>query len=182
MDWPSDSQIALRPYSLADVEAVWEAARESLAELTPWMPWAHSQYAIHETRAWIESQAAAFAKDIAYEFAIVSTGGRCLGGCGLNQIDRQNRRANLGYWVRTSATGRGIATAAVKLLRQWAFDRTDLLRLEVLVAAGNQRSLRVAERAGAQREGLLRKRLVVHGIVHDAVLFSLIRNGGSQTR
>ena len=72
-----------------------------------------------------------------------------LGGCGLNQIDHANGRANLGYWVRSSAVGRGVATAAVQLVRQWGFEQTSLLRLEVVIAVGNLASHRVAEKAGA---------------------------------
>ena len=61
--------------------------------------------------------------------------GRYLGGCGLNQIDALNQRANLGYWVRSSAAGKGVATSAAKLTRDWGFANTDLVRIEVLVAS-----------------------------------------------
>ena len=52
-----------------------------------------------------------------YAFAIVQAqDGQFLGGCGLNQINRVNRFANLGYWVRTSQAGHGVATVAARLL------------------------------------------------------------------
>ena len=168
--------VRIRPYAMDDAAAVFEAARESVAELQPWMPWCHPDYAIAESRAWLAARIPEFAQGIAFELAIVSGNGRFLGGCGLNSIDRTNRRANLGYWVRTSATRRGVATAAVRLLRDWGFAMTDLVRLEIVVASGNVASRRVAEKSGAHREGTLRRRLLLHGMLHDATIFSLTRD------
>jgi len=63
----------------------------------------------------------------------------------------------------------------VRLAYQWAMVNTNLIRLEILIAVGNIASQRVAEKAGAVREGTLRKRLLLHDEPHDAVMFSLIR-------
>ena len=56
-----------------------------------------------------------------YDFAIIDTNGTYAGGCGVNHINRLDRFANLGYWVRTSRAGRGIAPAAVLQLISWTF-------------------------------------------------------------
>ena len=101
------------------------------------MPWCHPDYSIDESRSWLAAQVQAFQQRTEFEFAITSDAGAYLGGCGLNRIDALNQRANLGYWVRSSATGQGVATAAVTLARDWGFAQTDLVRLEVLVAVGN---------------------------------------------
>jgi RimJ/RimL family protein N-acetyltransferase len=169
------SGIRLRPYRTSDASFIWEAARESLAELQPWMPWCHPGYAIEETRSWLALQVQAFQQRTAFEFAITTDDGQYLGGCGLNQLDALNHRANLGYWVRSSATGRGVATDAVRQVREWGFAQTDLVRLEVLVAVGNAASRRVAEKSGAVYEGTLRSRLLVHGTQHDAAMYAFIR-------
>ena len=98
-----------------------------------------------------------------------------LGGCGINQINPMQRLANLGYWVRTSATGRGVAPAAVREVAAYAFRETDLIRLEIVVAVGNTRSQRVAEKVGATREGVLRSRVLLPSGPSDAVMYSLVR-------
>jgi RimJ/RimL family protein N-acetyltransferase len=167
--------VVIRPYAVSDAEWVWQAVHESLTELSPWMPWAHPNYSIQESRSWLQAQVQAREARTAFEFAIIAADGRYLGGCGLNQIDVMNRRANLGYWVRSAAAGRGVATAAVRQLHQWADDHTDLVRLEILVAIGNAASQRVAEKSGARREGVLVNRLRLHEQAHDAVMFSLTR-------
>ena len=173
---PPAMNVRIRPYRVEDAEAVVEAALESTAQAHPWMPWCHPAYSLPESRSWLEAQVAAFEARTAFEFAIVSADGRYLGGCGQNQIDALNRRANLGYWVRSSATGQGVATAAVRALWDWAFEATDLVRLEIVIAAGNVASHRVAERVGAVREGTLLRRLLLHGRLNDATMFSLTRD------
>jgi RimJ/RimL family protein N-acetyltransferase len=169
--------IRIRPYRLDDAKAIWEAVRASMTELQPWMPWCHPAYSIDEARSWLGVQVQAFQQRTTFEFAITTDEGAYLGGCGLNQIDALNQRANLGYWVRSSAAGRGVATAATGLTRDWGFANTDLARIEILVAVGNVASRRVAEKSGAVYEGTLRGRLVVHGIRHDAAMYAFVKSG-----
>jgi ribosomal-protein-serine acetyltransferase len=159
-----EPHISLRPYRIEDAPAVHEAALSSVAELRPFLPWCHPERTLEEVRAWLEAQVQAFEARTAFEFAILAEDGGYLGGCALNQIESANRRANLGYWVRTSATRRGVAMAAIRQIVRWAFENTDLIRLEVIVSTKNVASLRTAEKAGAVREGILRKRLLLHGI------------------
>lgn len=172
-----ETDISIRPYRLDDAAALHEAAIESVWEIRPFMPWCHPDLTVDEGRRWIEAQISAFAARKAFEFVILAADGRFLGSCGINQIDEANHRANLGYWVRSSATGRGVATAAVRQLVQWAFDNTDLVRLEVVVSTENPASLRVAEKSGALNEGVFKKRLLLHGMWHDAVVLSFVHTG-----
>lgn len=165
----------VRPYEPGDALRLCEAARESSADVFPWLEWCHAEYSVDEAVAWVGSRAALFAEGSEYAFAIVGGDGRYLGGCGVNQINRAHRFGNLGYWVRSSATGRGVAREAVRQVADFAFRETGLARLEIVCALANLRSQRVAERAGALREGVLRGRLVLHGRSVDAVMFSLVR-------
>jgi ribosomal-protein-serine acetyltransferase len=166
--------ISIRLYEPEDAPLIVEAAHESTAEVFPWLPWCHPDYSLAESSAFIDAQIAARESGTAFEFA-VRDGARFVGGCGFNQIQPYHRVANLGYWVRTSATGRGVATASVRLVAGWGFANTNLERLEILVGVGNPRSQRVAEKSGAAREGVLRARLFLHDRSHDAVVYSLVR-------
>ena len=150
-------------------------AHESVGDVFPWLAWCHPQYTLEEAVAWAESRGELARQALEYHFVITGDEDRFLGGCGINHISRVHRFGNLGYWVRTSATGRGIAVSAVALSAAFAFQDTDLVRLEIVCAAGNRRSQRVAEKAGAVREGVLRDRLLVHGRPHDAVMYSIVR-------
>jgi RimJ/RimL family protein N-acetyltransferase len=167
--------ISIRPYTLDDIPRLFAAAIESREELGRWLPWCHAGYSIEDSRQWVESQLTAFQRGAEYSFVIVDAEHRLLGGCGLNYLDRPNLRANLGYWVRSSDCRRGVAVAAVKLLVGWAFANTDFCRLEVIASVENMPSQRVAEKAGALREGVLRSRVQLQGRMHDAVIYSFVR-------
>jgi RimJ/RimL family protein N-acetyltransferase len=168
--------VVIRPYRSEDAAALYAAARESIDEVFPWLPWCHPAYSLDEARDWIASRPQARAEGIEYAFAIVDARGRYLGGCGINMINRIHRFANLGYWVRSSEAGRGVAPAAIRQAAAFAFGSTDLVRLEILCAVGNSRSQRAAERAGATREAVLRDRLILHGQPVDAVMYSMVRS------
>lgn len=169
------TRVVLRRYRLDDEEGLFEAVRESIPELGAWMFWCHPGYSRGESRAWLEKREGEWELGSSYDFAMVDAeSGRLLGGCGLNGVSRVHRMANLGYWVRTGATGRGIATGAARELARFGFEELGLSRIEVVVATGNTNSQRVAEKVGAVREGVLRNRLAVGNRLQDAVMFSLV--------
>jgi ribosomal-protein-serine acetyltransferase len=171
----TDGTILLRPYKKQDAQDLYKAIRSSLKEVGAWLPFAHENYSLYETQEWIKKNPVEWKKGGVYNFAIcdIKTG-EIIGGCGINEIGENNRLANLGYWVRSDRTGQGVAVAAAKLLAKWGLNTLGLKRIEILVAVENSRSLRVAEKAGAKREGVLRNRIDIRGKLHDAVMHSLI--------
>ena len=169
------ANIQIRPYTLDDAPALYEAAKESILDVYQWLPWCHPDYKIKESIAWLAEQTQKRQEGAEFAFAILDGAGAYLGGCGFNQIDRKQKVANLGYWVRSSAMGQGVAVKAVKLLSKWGFENTDLMRFEIKCAVENVRSQRVAEKAGAIREGIRKSCLELHGKKHDAVVFTVER-------
>jgi ribosomal-protein-serine acetyltransferase len=170
----TDGVVTLRPLSLNDLPAVLEAVHESVDEIMPWMTWCTPDYNESIAWPWLASLPQAWESGTQYGLAITDAqSGRFLGGTGLNHINPAYRLANLGYWVRTSATGRGVATRAARLAGEFAVTQLALLRAEIVVAVGNMPSQRVAEKCGAKREGILRNRLIVREKVFDAVMYSL---------
>ena len=169
------ADVCIRPYRVEDAAELFEAAVESTADVFPWLPWCRPGYQLADATGWLPGQVQRFASGEEHQFLIQSAGGRFLGGCGINGINREDGYANLGYWVRSSAMGQGVAPEAVRQLRDWTFAHTSLMRLEIVVAVGNTRSARVAEKAGAHFEGVLRSRIQLHGFIHDARMYSLTR-------
>ena len=170
-----DGPVLIRPYRQEDAIALYGAVRESVSEVSLWLPWCHQNYSIQESRDFIGSRELASQGAEWFSFGIFGKDdGGFLGGVGINFINRVHQMANLGYWVRTSATGRGIATMATRLAARFGFEELGLHRIEIVAAVGNLPSQRVAEKAGATREGILRKRLLIRGESLDAVLFSLV--------
>ena len=171
----SDGQVLIRPYRRSDVDALYEAVRESVKEVAHWLSWCHAGYNRAESEAWITACARAWATGESYDFGIFDAHSNIyLGGCGLNHLNHLHRLANLGYWVRTSCAGRGIASAAARLVAHFGFEELGLTRIEIVAAVDNAPSQRVAEKVGAIREGTQRNRLINDDRIDDAVMFSLI--------
>ena len=166
--------LLIRPYREEDASALYEAVRESLQEVSRWLPWCHENYSIEESKEFVGSRETAAHNGEWYSFAVFEREGtEFLGGVGLNFFNHVHKMANLGYWVRTSAAGRGVATTATRAVARFGFEQLGLQRIEIVAAVGNLSSQRVAEKVGAMREGVLRKRLLINGEPQDAVLFSL---------
>ena len=167
--------LLLRPLKPSDNKASYEAVRESIDDISPWMPWCHENYTLNDSKKWIEHCIKARSNSTEFHFAITDKIDRTfLGCCGLNNIDKNNRIANLGYWVRSDRKGKGIASSVVGLLARFAFEKLKLNRVEIIPAIGNKASQRVAIKARATKEGILRERIVVGDKIYDGIMFSLI--------
>ncbi len=168
--------VTLRPLRESDAEELHAAVRESMEEVSRWMVWCHPRYSVDDATAWIRTTIAGRASGACHEFCITDDSGRIVGGCGINHVNSADRFANLGYWVRSTCTGRGYASGAARAAIQWAFRHTTLNRLEIVVAVDNVPSQRVAQRVGAVREGILRQRVMVRSGPADAIMHSVVRS------
>lgn len=171
----SDGVVLIRPLEQADRDGMFASVRESIAEVSQWLPWCHPAYMPEETSAFIEATRQAWASEAQFAFGIFDAekGGH-LGGISVNHIVRQNRMANIGYWVRTGVTRSGVATRAVRLAAQFAFEDLGITRIEIAAIPENVASRRVAEKAGARFEVIARNRIVMHGQAYPAALYSLL--------
>jgi RimJ/RimL family protein N-acetyltransferase len=93
--------------------------------------------------------------------------------------DVERFSAEIGYWLGETMWGRGIVTEALVLLTEHAFTRMNVLRMFALPFADNVGSVRVLEKAGYTREGLLRSSSVKYGVVKDQLLYSRINSAWS---
>jgi len=86
-----------------------------------------------------------------------------VGNVSLFAIETDDRVAKIGYRVRPSARGRGVARQMVDAVTRWAFDARGLMRVQLEHAVGNEASCRVAEAAGFGYEGTARSAYAVPG-------------------
>jgi RimJ/RimL family protein N-acetyltransferase len=98
--------------------------------------------------------------------------GEFLGMAALVTLDLEGREAEAGYIVGPQARGRGIASRALKLLTDWALEELDLERVELRITVGNEPSMRVAEKCGFVREGVLRSVHFKQGLRSDVAVYS----------
>jgi RimJ/RimL family protein N-acetyltransferase len=89
--------------------------------------------------------------------------------------DVNRRSAEIGYFLGKRYWGRGITTAAVVALTEYAFANFDLCRLYAVVFASNAASARVLEKAGYEPEARLRQSITKDGKTMDALLYAQVR-------
>ena len=100
--------------------------------------------------------------------------GAFVGWCSLTRWNPDHRSAALTYILREAAWGNGYATAAAHALLRWAYDTSDLNRVQAEADTRNVASARVLEKCGFVREGRLREDCVVDGDVSDSWVYGLI--------
>ena len=171
----TDGVVTIRPYEFGEEGALHAAIQESLPELNPWMSWATERYTLNVARDFIAITRAEWSRGTLYSFAIThAETDELLGGCGLSHFHPVDKFCNLGYWVRTPKRGNGIAVRAARLSAQFAFERANAIRAEIVIAVGNEASKQVAEKAGAHYEGILLNRMTVREDIYDAYMLSLL--------
>ena len=162
----SDGELVLRPWSADDLDALVVAIDDP--EIGRWMPKIPHPYSPEAGAAYLARSAGREGR-----FAIVGAGdGTLLGGISL--VPKQWGRAEIGYWIRADARGRGLATRALVLVSRWGLER-GFRRLQLHADVENPASHRVAEKAGFSREGVLRGWIEHDGRERDHVLFALLR-------
>lgn len=171
----TDGIVTLRPFEFGEEGELFAAVKESLPELNPWMSWATERYTIHTARDFIAITRSEWSRGAMYSFCIAHAAtNEVLGGCGLSHFHPVYKFCNLGYWVRTSKHGQGIAGRAARLVAKFAFEKAKAIRAEIVIAKDNHASKRVAEKIGAHYEGILLNRMTVRESIYDAHMFSLL--------
>ena len=171
----SGGGLLLRPYRPDDAQALAAAVRESVASVGKWLPWCHADYGDAEADSWIAHCDEGWRRGEHFGFAAFDAKtAQFLGAAGLNQRNREHNFMNLGYWVRASQQGNGVAVRAARLVTAFGFGQIGLTRIEIVTALDNRESRRVAEKSGAVFEAIARNRLVDRGNPIDAALYALV--------
>jgi RimJ/RimL family protein N-acetyltransferase len=172
---PAHGPVVLRQLSAADLPMVLDLATDPYVPLIGTLP-AHATD--EEAAAWIERNRGRWAEGRGFSFAVAEAAtDRAVGALGLWLAELPYGRGEIGYSVMPSARGRGLATAALVAGTEFAWTIPGLHRLELHIEPWNTASIRTAERAGYQREGLLRSHQEIGGLRRDMLLYAAVRPG-----
>jgi len=152
----------------ADDREVWRNLRDAFPH----------PYGIEDANRWIDRLSSESPR---YNYAI-DVDGAVVGGIGLRPgRDIERYSAELGYWLGREYWGHGIATAAVCLLCDYAFERLDLQRIFALSMVWNAASSRVLEKAGFNREGTLQDACFKDGRFSDIFIYAIVRSVSAES-
>jgi RimJ/RimL family protein N-acetyltransferase len=163
--------LKVRSWRKADLESLLRHANNPriAANLRDQFPYPYTRRAAIDYLEFVREQNPE--RSFAIEFA-----GEAVGGLGFQiGIDIARISAEMGYWIGESYWGRGFATQAARATSEWAFDEYKLTRIFALVFSHNTASIRVLEKAGFEREGLLQRSAIKNGSVLDQFLYAKIR-------
>ena len=107
---------------------------------------------------------------------VIDVNGDLAGVIGIDQRDDIYRKSPLlGYWLRQDYWGKGIMTEAVKLVTAYAFANLDIVRLQAGVLSNNPRSMRVLQKAGFIKEGVLKNNIFKKGLILDEHIYGFVK-------
>lgn len=171
-------RLILRRFTRRDTDAMFQAIEGSLPQLSEFLPWAHAAYSRDDATGYVRDSIAAWKEGRAFDFAIRlrSHPGHHIGNISIWHVSRLGRTGEIGYWVRSDQSGRGIATEATAAMVEKGFVNLGLHKVTLRIAQGNRASERVAEKLGFTREGVLREELKINGVWVDHTLYSLLEH------
>ncbi|RYG70899.1 N-acetyltransferase [bacterium] len=160
-----------------DGAALNAAVCESIEELRVWMPWAQEAPSPDESEATVRRFSAEYWNRNDIYFFLFDRKTQLVGATGFHRIDWEVPRFEIGYWLRTSRHGEGLATEAAQGMAKFAFEDLNAKRVEIRCAVENEKSAAVARRAGFELESTLRNwTRRPDGKLCDTLVFALTKN------
>jgi RimJ/RimL family protein N-acetyltransferase len=153
-------RLLLRVFEPEDAEQLHQALAESIDILRRFLwflPWVAEEQTLQSAEVRCRRAKANFLlrTDLAYA-ALEKETGRLVGSVGLHRTDWELPSSEVGYWLRSSAVGKGYASEAVRAVSGWAIAELRVARLELITLEDNVASRAVAERCSFFLEGIHR--------------------------
>jgi RimJ/RimL family protein N-acetyltransferase len=169
------SVVRLEPIGAEHADLFWNAAKDALDEIFQWIP--YRMKSREDFERLVEKAFQEQERGESIVFATVErSSGRVIGGTRFMNIDRANRRVEIGStWIAPAWQRTGVNTEAKYLMLRHAFEVWQCFRVELKTDALNQKSRNAILRIGAKEEGTLRRHVLTWtGRVRDSVYFSIL--------
>ena len=153
-------------------EGLWQATEASLPELITYMAWA-PQASPENSRAYAERSEKRFNEMLDWGFTLFHHG-EVAGSIALMNYEALFHVAEIGYWIRSDLAGQGFGTEAARAVCEFGFDSIGLHRIELRAWTENPASIRIAEKLGFTREGLLREASWAKAGYQDMYIYGLL--------
>ncbi len=164
--------LGFRAFDEADIPAVHEYTSDP--EVCRWSTWGPNT--LDQTASFVGEAVRGSLAESPTAFTLAAVvGGRAIGSVSVWTTDMHDRNGELGYTFHRAHWGKGYATEAVRHLLHLGFNVLGLERIGATCHPGNAGSVRVLEKSGFSREGLLRSHRLVNGARRDSLLFSKLR-------
>jgi len=110
---------------------------------------------------------------------VIAVEDKLAGVIGLELREDVYRKSSLiGYWIGEEYWGRGIMPEAIKLITAYAFTNFDIVRIQAGVLGNNPKSMRVLEKAGFTKEGIMKNAIIKKGEILDEHIYAICKDSG----
>ena len=178
-----DSVVRLEPIRPEHAELFWDVAKDDLEDIFRWIP--YSMKTPEDFELLVEKALSEQERGESVVFATVERStGRTIGSTRFMNIDRANRRVEIGStWIAKPWQRTAVNTEAKYLMLRHAFETWGCARVELKTDALNEKSRNAILRIGAKEEGTLRRHVVTWtGRIRDSVYFSILDDEWPQVK
>ncbi|PKG25408.1 GNAT family N-acetyltransferase [Niallia nealsonii] len=174
-----NNDIKLRLLEIHDASAIFQLIDQDRLYLREWLPWIDLVLFPQQYSTIIPIWHKQYAENKGFEAGIFYKD-KLVGMISLQQVDWQNRQASIGYFLASSAQGKGIMTNTVAAVLNYAFYYLNLNRIEIRCGLKNKKSMTIPEKLLFTKEGVIREGEFLYDHYHDLVLFSMLEKEWQQ--
>ncbi len=166
--------VSLRALRYSDSQQFFDAIDTERGYFRDWLPFVDHIQSVEDVQAYIAQCLSKPAE--AGELVLgIHVAQNFVGLIGFKSMDRENKKAEIGYWLSRQHQKKGIITKALYRLLKYSFEELALNRVQLKIAKGNQASIGVAKRLGFLLEGVERDgELLVSGFA-DLYIYSMLK-------
>lgn len=169
-----DNELELALPSESNIEKAFAVVMENYDHLHEWMPWVNESFSRESVGEYYRTTLQKFAAGGDEIGLNIVFNGEIVGGIGFHAINRQDKSAEIGYWLAKRATGLGLVIRSVGKLLEYGFDELVLNRIVIKCVPENTKSRAIPEKLGFTFEGIEREAGWLHTRFVDHVVYSML--------
>ena len=174
MNFTINSSLHLRHFSPSDKEELFMLVDQNREHLNTFLAWP-AKTKTSEDSLWFINDSLKDGEENCHVWAIVFET-KIVGVCSFNELSVVNKKTEIGYWLASEYTGKGIVTLSVKSLINHAFNNLNLNRVAILCSTLNKPSSNIPLKLGFTLEGTLRQNEVVGANTYDHFIYSILQD------
>lgn len=176
-----NEKLELRLPEMDFADSVFNILEQERKYLEEWLPWVSKTRTIDDCQKQIKDYRL-FNKGGQKLMTFIFFNQNLVGSIGLVKIFKENKSAEIGYWLSQDFQKKGILTQSCQRLIRYTFEKMDINRLEINVSSSNIKSINIPKRLNFYFEGIVRDGLYIHAKFHDLQKFSLLKKDWKMSR
>ena len=168
-----DNNLSLELLETTDAEELLNLIDSNRAYLKEWLAWLDRIKEVNDTKSFIKNTKEQYASDNGFQAGIFYDN-KLIGVIGIVDIDWQDKKTEIGYWIDSKYQGKGIITKSCKVIIDYAFNKLKLNKVEIHCAENNNKSQGIPKRLGFTKEGVLREAQCLYGKFVNLAIYGLL--------